>query len=175
MADSIPYPDVGNQAATYTFQATNTGSITAYFYGSSAAYTSVIGMSVNNAPVSVWGLNNHSSAYGNSFVLGNVNAGDIITFQLFVYDLSYAWSSNLAQNYDGLNHVYGTLFGGDSTIPAGTYVGFEDLPYGGDNDYNDHQFVFTNVARAVPEPESLALLGVGMIAVVGLKLRPSSH
>jgi hypothetical protein len=30
-------------------------------------------------------------------------------------------------------------------LPAGTYVGFEDLPFGGsDEDYNDLTFIFTS-------------------------------
>jgi hypothetical protein len=59
--------------------------------------------------------------------------------------------------------VYSTAFSGDALhgIPAGTYVGFEDLRGGGDFDYGDETFVFTNIA-AIPEPETYAMLLVGL-------------
>ena len=54
-------------------------------------------------------------------------------------------------------------------IPAGTYVAFEDLVGGGDKNYNDLSFVFTNISTRtnVPEPGSLLLVltaGLGLIA-----------
>jgi hypothetical protein len=169
-ADTIPYGGIGTQATPFTFTALNSGQVTAYFYNSDAGYTSVIGMSVNGAAVGGRGLNNHGSVQGQSFDLGTVNAGDVVTFMLYVYDIDYAWSSNMSQNADGLNHVFATNFGGDSLIPAGTYLGFEDLYGGGDNDYNDHQFVVTNVAAtAVPEPATLSLLGAGTIFAGALR------
>jgi PEP-CTERM motif len=169
-ADTIPYDGIGSQAPSFTFTALNSGLVTAYFYNSDAGYTSVIGMSVKGGVVGPLGLNNQTSVHGQSFDLGNVNAGDVITFSLFVYDLNHAWSSDVAQNADGLNHVFATNFSGDSMIPVGTYLGFEDLYGGGDLDYNDHQFVVTNVAAtAVPEPATLSLLGAGTIFAGALR------
>ena len=48
-----------------------------------------------------------------------------------------------------------------AAIPAGTYVGMEDLNKStADFNYNDDSFVFTNVSSTVtPEPTSLLLLG----------------
>jgi hypothetical protein len=146
--------------------------VTAYFYNSDAGYTSVIGMSVNGHAVEpgAWGLNNHASVKGQSFDLGTVDAGDVITFMLHVFDIDYSWSSNMSQNSDGLNHVFATNFAGDSMTPAGTYLGFEDLFGGGDLDYNDHQFIVTNVAAtSVPEPATLSLLGAGTLLAGALR------
>lgn len=67
-------------------------------------------------------------------------------------------------NKDGVQHVYSYAYGGDSIVPSGTYVAFEHVPDGGNLNYNDETFVFTNVALAtgaVPEPTSVALLLIG--------------
>jgi len=166
----------GVNAATYSFTATGTGPITAYFVGQTAGYGSVIGMLVNGVDTGITGLQNHSSAYGDSLVLGNVTAGDSITFYMLASTdysgpptVDYTWYSNPALNSDGLNHIYSSAYGGDGIIPAGTYVGFEDLPGGGDLDYDDHQFVFTGV-RGVSVPDggtTIAMLG---LAFAGLGL-----
>jgi PEP-CTERM motif len=118
-------------------------------------------MLVNGVPTGIFGLDNHTSAVGEAFNLGAVDAGDKIEF--FIADLSTGvnWYSNSAGNSDGFNHAYVTTYtGGVSGIPAGTYVGFEDSG-GGDYDYNDDQFVFANVASGVPEPSAWAMLLAG--------------
>jgi len=68
------------------------------------------------------------------------------------------WSSDKSLNADGANHVYSAPYDGANPpfgglIPAGTYVGFEDLALaqGGDFDYNDDSFVFTNVTIGGPD------------------------
>jgi hypothetical protein len=163
MAQFIPYPNIGTPAAPTSFIATGTGPVEAYFYGQTAGFDSVIGLWVNGVNTGIYGLPNHASPYGASLNFGNVNSGDTLEFELYVYNLGYSWFSTASDNSDGLNHTYSTAFAGDSFIPAGTYVGFEDLPGGGDLDYDDHQFVFTNVSSVVPEPASLALLGSGLL------------
>jgi len=172
-ADSIPYPNAGTIAPANTFTATSTGDIVAYFYDSSAAYNSEIGLLVNGVSTGIFGLPNHSSAYGQSIDLGTVHAGDTLVFQLEVSELGHSWYSDPSMNVDGVNHTYSTAFSGDSTIPAGTYVAFEDLPNGSaDFDYNDHQFVFTNVSsRMVPEPGSVMLLGIALAGLVLVQRR----
>lgn len=170
-ADAIPYPTPGApNPVTYTFTAASTGKIDAYFMGSTAGYDNVLGALINGTASPVTGLDDHTSAVGDKISF-DVTAGDVLTFYIYVYDLGHAWYSNPALNSDGVNHVYSTAYSGGTTgVPVGTYVAFEDLTGGGDLNYFDETFVFTNVATtpSVPEPGNVALLlaGLGLMGVV---------
>jgi len=191
----IPYGNPGTiNPVTYTFTAIGSGPITAYFVGESAAYGSKIGLSVNGGPVafSSFGLQNHtggggttSTPYGTSFVMGNVTAGDVLRFLLAVDmhnyngpatagDVDYYLNSDASLNPGGDNHIFSSAYAGDVSIPAGTYVGFEDIsPLGASNndrDYNDHQFVFVGV-RGVPKVPDIGGTAVMLgMAIGGLGL-----
>ena len=178
-AGVIPYPNPGTQnPVLYTFTATATGPITAYFAGSSAGFEEVVGLLVNGVSTGITGLDNHTSAIGQSLVLGNVNAGDILTFEDIILPPNAnvgPWFSNRALNSDGANHVYSTSAAANQIsplVPAGTYVAFEDLPAGSsDFDYNDVSFVFTNVS-SVPEPSTWAMMLLGFVGL-GFAFRQS--
>lgn len=119
-------------------------------------------------------LNNYTSIMGD--LLTSVPCmQDVLTFQLNVLSTGETLYSYESLNNDGINHVYSTAFSGDVVhgIPIGTYVGFEDLHGGGDLDYNDETFVFTNVVAAILEPETYAMLlaGLGLIGLIAERKR----
>jgi hypothetical protein len=176
-ADAIPYPTPGTlNATTYTFTATATGDLSAYYLGSTAAYTESLGLLVNSVDTGITGLKNHGAGtvVGQQLDFGQVTQGDVLTFYIQVESPSLTWYSDASLNADQLNHVYATSYsGGDA--PAGTYVAFEDLYGGGDLNYHDETFVLTNVSTtpAVPEPASIGLLlaGLGLMGAVARRRR----
>jgi hypothetical protein len=103
-----------------------------------------------------------------------VTEGDVIVFDLRNTSINSVFSSSPSRSSDGINHAYATTYTatGDG-IPAGIFIGMEDLPNGqSDLDYNDDQFVFTNVsATPVPEPSSLIMLGSGLFGLGGVVRR----
>jgi hypothetical protein len=173
VAGPIPYPGGGQNPVTYSFTAQSTGAVSAYFLGSGASYDESLGLLVNGAQLGAIGLENHTTPYGTELTFGNVNAGDTLVFFIKVSNTNETYYSVAGMNDDHANHVYSTTYGGDASaaIPAGTYVGFEDLAANvADWNYTDEQFSFTNVATApsVPEPANAGLLmaGLGLLGVV---------
>lgn len=176
-ADVIPYANAGSyNTATYSFTAVTTGDVIAYFVGGSgASFENEMGLLVNGVQTSAgFGLNNHTSFVGQSFNLGSVNVGDTLTLVMKNLTLGAQVYSDPTLNagYDAVgesahNHIYSTPYTATSplfgSVPSGIYIGFEDLPFpGADYNYNDESFVFTNVAVAVPEPQTYALLLAGL-------------
>lgn len=163
----VVYPNSGTEnPTTYTFTSTSNGSLVAYFYGSGASFSESLGLLVNGQDRGT-ALDNHSSTYGQANDFGNVSVGDTLVFYIDVKTTGHTYYSDIKMNSDGVNHVYSTAFNGDGKIPAGTYVGFEDLSLHQtgwtDNNYTDEQFVFT--ITAVPEPSTWAMMILGFAGV----------
>jgi hypothetical protein len=179
----IPYPTPGvENPVTYSFTASTTGDIVAYQYAtSSAGFDEQLGMLVNGVDTGINGLDDHNSSEGDELDFGTVQAGSVLTLYINVVGEPGPYYSNPSLNGDGVNHVYSALFagglpneGGSVPIPAGVYVGFEDMSpvYDGSSgfDYQDTQVVFTDVTmNTIPEPASWlglvgGLVGLGLIA-----------
>jgi hypothetical protein len=167
LADSIPYSAPGTTASTPTITAMATAHVIGYFAGSNASDIDVIRMcDVTANFCSAFTFNNQSTAVGASFDFGAVTAGDILRFDLSDTTTGQLLSSAPGVSADGMNHAYLTNYSNTGApnlgggIPAGIFAGLEDRPFGSsDLDYDDAEFVFTNVAAAVPEPSSVLLLG----------------
>jgi hypothetical protein len=172
-AAPAPYSAPGHlNATTYTFTAAHTGNLSAYFVDSTAGYSSDLGLNINGVDSGVWGLNDHTSHYGQLLSFGNVHAGDSLVFKIHVNTTGDTFFSKASLNPDGgINHIYSSSYSGDSLIPAGTYVAFEDLFNGGDLNYHDLNFVFTNVATATPIPAAIWLFGTGIAGLVSASKR----
>jgi Domain of unknown function (DUF4114) len=181
-AGIIPYPNTGTiNPDVYTFTATANGPIDAFFVGSSASLEENIGLYINGVSTGVTGLDNHTSSQGDMVDLGMAHAGDTLTFVMYIPPASgsplpsFSWSSDPTQNSDGVQHVYSTdVTAGQAYLgsPAGTYIGWEDLPKSAsDFDYNDDQYVFVNVSSAVPEASTWAMMlaGFGGLAFAGYR------
>jgi hypothetical protein len=175
---AIPiYPNVNTEnPVTYQFNAAADGDLIAYFAGNSGSFSNVLGLLVNGVDSGITGLESLTATEGQQLNFGQVAQGDSLVFYIHVNpnedndndpSNDRFFYSDKSRNFDGVNHVFSAPYtGGDFGIPAGTYVSFEDLDGGGDFNYKDLDFVFSNVttiSTGVPEPATWAMtiLGIG--------------
>ncbi|RZL35451.1 MAG: PEP-CTERM sorting domain-containing protein [Rubrivivax sp.] len=174
LAQPASYGNAGNEAPSNSFVALANGPLTAFYTDWAGSLTVLVGARINGVDGPV-GLNNQSSGYGDSFVLGNVSAGDSLVFFVDVTNTgdntTARYYSDKTLNLDGRNHAWTLAYAGDALVPAGLHIAFEDLPGGSaDFNYHDHGIVVQGVLAIpapVPEPASWALLlgGAGLLAL----------
>ena len=152
-----------------------TGEVTATFQGSSAAYTSKLFLQNTGQGL----FNSKSTSVGTTISLGTFEAGTELVFGLEVKDTGHTFFTGGGRlNGDGMAHAFlNETFGEEGEA----YVGFEDLYGGGDEDYNDHNFSFTNIGSKTaqppkdtlpaPEPSTAILLGSGLLGLAAWRLR----
>ena len=143
----------------------NSGNVTVTFQGSNAGYTSTLFFG---------GQELFSSNVGTGFEvnLNGLEAGQVLTFSILVQNTGNTFHTGSGSgNIDGIAHA--TV---SNLEDGGTLVGFEDLLGGGDKDYNDLMFSFSNTnseAKLVqnPEPATIVLFGSGLLGLGAWRLR----
>lgn len=156
-----------SQATAPSFRLLATGApVTARFAGSDAAFDSELHLAspVEQGPL----FHNRTTVPGHLASLGPFPSGTELIFRLHVITTNEDFFTGPgARNPDGVPHARATIW--TSLDPQGVLVGFEDLFGGGDNDFNDFEFVLTGVrleeAAPVPEPATLLLALAGAVAV----------
>jgi hypothetical protein len=161
--ESMALPILGANVIVNT-----TGNVTATYLGHTARISNDLYL---NSPSNDLGLifNNHATPVGTTFNLGTFSAGTELLFRLYAYESGGAdltdreyFTGAASRNPDGIAHA---IVDGQYALNT-SYVGFEDVFGGGDLDYDDLKFSFTNTrAETLPEPATLLLLGTGLGAM----------
>lgn len=159
-----------NNASTQSLYAATTGEVILTFLSKAAAFSTELSLQGSSGTL----LNNQTAVAGKTYSLGSFQAGAEIVFSYFINNTGDTFLSGAAiKNADNTAH---TAY---DQIGSNILVGFEDIAFGGDKDYNDLIFSVSNVSignplvSPVPEPEIVSMLAVGLM-LVGFSMRKKS-
>ncbi len=148
------------------------GNVSVTFEGSSASYTSTLYLQGYGELFST------NTSGGTTIDVGSYEAGQELTFYILVQDTGKTFYTGLGDlNEDGMAHAF------VENLENGTRVGFEDIYGGGDRDYNDVNFTFSNTNTLVgenptvanPEPTTIVLFGSGLLGLSLWRIRKKSE
>jgi hypothetical protein len=143
-----------------------TGSVTATYLGHTAKISNDLYLQTPSNGLGII-FNNLTSPIGTAINLGTFTAGTELLFRLEAAESRFGkadgpfnyYTGPADRNPDGIAHAKVD----DQYAYNTTYVGFEDVFGGGDLDYDDLKFSFTNTrSETLPEPATLLLLGSGL-------------
>lgn len=168
-AATVPTPPAGTEGLKIF---TTGGKVTATFEGRDAGYSHILFLDNGDADYGndLQLFDSASATTGSTALVGIFSAGTELLFRLLVSDGNSYFSGPAARNYDNFPHASVQ----SNWKPGTTLVGFEDLPYGGDRDYNDLAFSFTNTVAPVPLPATLPLLAAGIAGFAALRRRKTA-
>ncbi|PPC86339.1 MAG: PEP-CTERM sorting domain-containing protein [Methylotenera sp.] len=168
-AAETPFSGAAN-VSTESLYAATTGEVILTFLSKAAAFST--DLSVQGSPNIVF--NNQTAEAGTTYSLGNFEAGTQIVFSFFVNETGNTFLSGAA-----INNADNTAHTAYQQVANSLLVGFEDINFGGDRDYNDIIFSVTNatvgrpVVSPVPEPEIMSMLAAGLM-LLGFSNRKKS-
>jgi hypothetical protein len=148
---------------------TTTGEVFVTFLSKEAAFASELFLDGSSSLI----LNNQTAVAGSTYSLGSFEAGTELIFKIIVDGGDVFFSGLASRNFDLIEHATYQLQG-NSVI-----VGFEDLAFAGDKDYNDLIFSVSNISIGspvvpVPEPEMAGMLLAGLALLGFAKRRKKS-
>ncbi len=151
--------------------ATGTDPVVVRYVGQSTAHQDML---YTVTPTSQFLIDSFNGSVGTSFILGTIAAGTEIVFRLDDLMTGASWFTGAAsRNADNTVHAIVSDNGDGSWRVQWEDLSFFDSRY--DGDFNDMVFDIWGVTGStppvVPEPSSLALVGIGMAGMAGVVRR----
>ncbi len=168
LAAETPFIGADNPSTSSLYAAT-TGEVILTFLSKAADFST--DLSVQGSPTAL--LNNQTALAGSTYSLGSFEAGAEIVFSFFVNNTGDTFLSGAA-----INNTDNTAHTAFAQVGNSFLLGFEDITFGGDRDYNDIIFSVSNATinkqvSPVPEPEIVSMLAAGLM-LLGFSSRKKS-